>query len=294
MNLVDIIKKEISEKKINSNDKEKIKDLIYEKSGQYFMYDPKWWFCTAEERENIKNKRFDVHNISDFYATCYSWSYACKDLLNEFNIPARVRIIYDKNGIEHAYVEAYINGETFLMDLMSRFEDVVRIKIGLSTINNVQITNNHKHQKWKHEEIDNALKTEDILKTIKEKLNSFNVDYEEYVYRVFKTIECIMNVPRYNFSYVEGIRTICMLLKEFIGEQYHPANTHFVNNQKNIYIEVYTLQLNGENRFFAYQQMENGFFELHEKSEEEIRELETICDYIQGYSLNLKKSYKNI
>lgn len=277
MNLLALLKSEVQQ--LQLADKVKIKDYLYNRTGMVFNYDPLWSFVDEKDRKELRNKRFDIENITDFNATCYSWSYMFVDLLRAFGIPAKVILSHD-----HAFVESYINGETYVSDLMIKYQDIKRIKFGMATCYNFQKTHNHFRIDVGDDKHSNDMNysTEEILNKIKTKLESLKIkfDLEEYVYLVFKTIEAFMNgnFSKSNIGYVEGLKFIYDLLQTFISKDYQPFNVHFYNNDKRIFIEVYSIPRKDDVCYFAYKQNKDGLYQFNEVSKEEIQ------FYVANYS----------
>ena len=167
---------------------------------------------------------------------------------------------------------------------MSRFDDITRIKFGFATIFNLQLTRNNCNVS-KEQSVNNEITLEHFLEMVKQKFYSLKInDLEKSVYAIFKCIEKIMNSPvweKRNIDYFSGIKLINQIIFTLLGEGQRPYNTHYVNNAEGLYVEVYTLVINGKNYYFAYQ----NSVKLNEVSEEYISYLEEKCDYIDGYNL---------
>lgn len=122
-----------------------------------------------------------------------------------------------------------------------------------------------------------TIRTDDILvqikKELKRKQKEKNLNKDEYVYLVYESICTVMNFKRENVGFVCGIQFIRNMLKVLIGERYIPSNVHYFDKEKSIYIEVYSIMINGYKHYFAYEMSEKGFYELNEVSEEYIEEL---------------------
>lgn len=289
MDLVELMKKEIAEQNITSL--EDIKDHLYKRNGEIFTFDPRSAFCTEEERQVLNAERIDIRNVQKFSLNCFSWAYAFVDLLHSFGISAKVVILRKENGKEHACVEATIYGKKYYLDLMALFEDIVRIKFNFDPIYNIQTTDDSSYIP-KTKEVKKGRSLEKFLELSKKKLEELGPkNAEDYNYRVFKFIEGYMNSKTWgiNIDYITGIQFINKLMFEFFGRKNRPHNTHFVNNEEGFYAEVYTLVKNGQNCYFAYQEVEPGRYELHEVNEIIIKELEGKCNYIKGYNLSLTK-----
>lgn len=285
MNLLAVLKEEVQQ--LQLTDKVKIKDYLYYRTGMLFNYDPLWAFVDESGREELRNKRFDIENITDFNATCYSWSYMFVDLLLAFCIPARVIKTQD-----HALVESYINGETYISDLMIKYQDIKRIKFGMETCYNFQKTHNRLIADECNAESNNVnYETKEVLNQIKTKLDFLRVksDLEEYVYLVFKTIETFMNsnFSKSNIGYVEGLKFIYDLLQTFISEDYRPSNVHFFHNDKKIFIEVYAIARKEDICYFVYKQNEDNLYELKEISKEEVEFYVSNYSSMRAYNLSL-------
>lgn len=293
MDLLAMMQKEITE--LQLTDKVAIKDHIYRRTGEIFKYDPLWTFA-SNEREKLRQKRIDIRNVTDFELTCYSWAHAFKDLLLEFLIPARVSV---KN--DHAYVESFIYGETYFSDLMLNLEDIKRIKFGMNTINNFKLTNNKTSQASNRATENNdatSFNAEVLLQKFKPKLDTLKskINYDQYVYYTFQIAEFFINnyFAKTDIGYVSGLKFICQLLQTFISNNYAPYNTHFFDIENKIYKEVYSIPFNGNIKYFAYEQNDEGVYNLHEISKEMIDSYMNKYYSMRSYNLSLqKKSQSN-
>lgn len=276
MNLLEILSEEITNK--NITDKLKIARYIYIRTGQIFNYDTSWVFSSEEEKDILKEKNIDIKNVTDFDIVCFSWARMYVRLLHEFNIPAKV-IYIDKTEKKdgHAYVHVFINGKTYIADLTASNIDISNIKFGLNTQFNCQIYSDSLNNKYyDNDTMDDIypriIKTDDILMQIKKELNikrkEKNLNKDEYVYLVYKTICTIMNFKRENINFVSGTQFIRHMFKIFIGERYIPFNMHYFDKEKNIYIEVYSIMINGKRHYFVYEKSKENFYEMREISKE--------------------------
>lgn len=285
-----MMQKEIEE--LQLVDKVAIKDHIYRRTGEIFKYDPAWTFA-SDEREKLRQKRVDIRNISDLYITCYSWAYMFKDLLASFLIPAVVKIKDD-----HAYVESYIYGETYFSDLMLNLEDIKRIKFGMKSIHNFRLTNNKLYQASNSININNSsdtnsFNTEILLEQFKQRLDNLKskMNYDQYVYQTFKIAEIFINnfFSKPNIGFISGIKFICHLLQTFISNNYAPYNTHFFDVERGVYKEIYSIPLNENIKYFAYEQNDDGIYKLHEVSKETIDSYMNTFYSMRSYNLVLQK-----
>lgn len=278
MNLLEILKKEISDRQIK--DKLDIARYIYVRTGEIFNYDASWVFSSNEEKEILKNKNIDIENVTDFDIVCFSWARIYKELLHKFNIPAKV-IYIDKTEKKdgHAYVNVFIDGKTYIADLTASNIDISNIKFGMDTCFNCQVYFKPQEDTYFYynEVYPRTIRTDDILvqikKELKRKQKEKNLNKDEYVYLVYESICTVMNFKRENVGFVCGIQFIRNMLKVLIGERYIPSNVHYFDKEKSIYIEVYSIMINGYKHYFAYEMSEKGFYELNEVSEEYIEEL---------------------
>ena len=139
-------------------------------------------------------------------------------------------------------------------------------------------------------------KTDEQLALMKEKLKLLNLKSkpDEYLYFVFKLIEKYFNdnCSKPNVGYVEGIKFIVELLQMFISNDYKPYNTHFFNNEKKSYIEVYTIYRNHNIHYFAYQQDNKGIYKLNEVGKEQIKFYISNYESMRSYNLNISEEPK--
>lgn len=299
MNLLELLKEEISNCQIT--DKLDIARYIYVRCGQIFNYDTSWVFSSDEEKDILKDKKIDIENVTDFDIVCFSWARMYKELLHKFNIPSKV-IYIDKTEKKdgHAYVIIFIDGKRYIADLTASNIDISNIKFGMDTRFNCQIYFKPQDDKYYYDnEIkDNVypriIRTDDILMQIKKELEKNkkekNLNKDEYVYLVYNSICTIMNIKRENVGFVSGTQFIRNMLKVFIGKRYIPFNVHYFDKEKNIYIEIYSIMINGCRHYFAYKMSAEGFYELNEVLKEYIEELSNQYSIQQaGLYLKLRK-----
>lgn len=292
--LLALLDKELKEK--NITDKEVIKDYLYQRCGQIFKVDPKGAFCTPEERKVLNEQRIDIRNVTTVYLNCYSWSYAFVDLLKAKNIPAKVCIIEREDGRTHAYVEAYIKGNTYLLDLYGCYEDIMRIKFNFEPRFNQQITNNHFNNKRQIEQKESFMDKffTEAKKSI-EKIKKNCSTKEEFVYQSFKMIESIMNsslCEENNIDYITGIQFIRTLLRQFVGRHDMPKNMHHIDKKEGIFMELYSLNKCGGRvqTYFVYQELEIGNYKLREVTKEYVEELKENSCHTENYALTRELS----
>ena len=287
MNLLELMRKEIDS--LNLTDKVKIKDYLYKRTGEIFIYDPLWAFA-EDQREALRNKRIDIKNVCDLYVTCYSWAYLFRDLLHAFCIPAKVVKLND-----HAFVEAFIGGEKYYCDLMLNLEDIKRIKFGMKAIYNFRLSNSRELKEGRVFEDNNSndTSTDVILEQIKEIFieKKKSLSDEEFVYQVFIFIKNFVNsyFAKPSIGYVAGVKFIYHLLQYFISEEYYPTNTHFFDTDKGEYIEVFSVPLKGNIVYFAYRSLENGIFKLEQVSKEIIDSFLRNYSSLRTYNLTLQQ-----
>lgn len=294
MNLLKMMKQEVAT--LQLTDKKSIQDFLYRRMGEIFSYDPLIMFCATEERKILCKERINIKNVEKFTINCFSWAFLFVDLLKEFDISAEVKTIRKGTSKEHAYVESTINDEIYLLDLMAKFEDITRIKYGFPTIFNLKISNNSnistQNQMEKGHSNKELISLEVFVEALKKKIATFNItDPEKSVYIIFKYIEKIMNSPVWenrNIDYFSGIQFLSKMIFALLGSENRPYNSHYINKEEEIYVEVYTLIIGGKNYYFAYQK-ENNSYKLSEVDESFVAQLEEKCDHIQGYNLSRKR-----
>lgn len=271
MNLLEILSKEIENLKLKN--KYFIARYIYIRLGELFNYDPLYIFGNEKEKEFIKNKRINIHNVTDFNLTCMAWSHMYVELLKVFQIEAEVI----KNDI-HAAVVILIDNKKFLADLTNANEDITNIKFGLPIKNFYQIYKNQNEKEFEFEKIDDELytkgiKAEEVLTQLKQELQFIRrkLNKERYDYFIFKLLEKIMNFERPNVGFVSGVTYINNLIKDLSSNDTELIKNHFINKENENFIEVFKLITSLNNYYFVYQKNNKGFYELHEQPEEKIK-----------------------
>lgn len=248
------------------NDLYAIARYIYIRLGELFEYDAGFEYSTEEQKEKIKNYRVNKRKVKKFSIVCDAYAELYVELLGEFGISGKVQKTIDG----HVYVIYTIDNKDYLADLTSQNKDITRIKFGMQLIYNRQISPYAPKIDQTFQIIDeqiylNGISTEEVLETIKNELKmdqkKFHWSEEEYIYHVFKSIEDIMNFPRQNIGFISGVTYIYYLLQFFI-ENYSSYNTHFLDEDNNLKIEIFAVPKNEKIVYFAYKENENGLYEL--------------------------------
>lgn len=254
MNLLSILNKEINE--LGLTNKFKIAQYIYIRIGQLFEYDPLCFFSTSKEKEILKHRKVDINNVTDFDITCFSWAHMYAEILQIFGINAEVKYLekpfYNKETMtidrrtSHAYVELSIDNRIYIADLIVSLNDMLNIKLGLSTTYNCQYSKKCEVDPYEFSEVGKDIYQEkrdvkDTLEYVKNELmvlkNSLNT--EMYIYKIFEVVEGLSKIIKVNSGYAVGMKYIDFLLQTFISKDYEPDKIYFYDKERQIYITVY-------------------------------------------------------
>lgn len=259
MNLLELLKQEVKALKLTT--KEEIAYYLYIRTGEIFDFNPSFKIRENKNKQDtIMKKRINIRNVTSYFITCSTWTYLYKDLLEAFGIDANDE---HYNDYSHYWVEIPRKEEYILADMTAGYKDFFSIKFGLP-VNNFDYKSKRKldikqfNQKMHYFK---GIEIKEILEMIKHELQEKYQDKEEYFYAVFQVISLILNVHRNGVGYESGKEYIDYLCKFFLGK-YHYNQTTFYD--KNIFIRVYMFLYKGVKHYFAYQKLENGYFELHE------------------------------
>lgn len=289
MNLLETLNKEVNE--LKTPNKLQIARYIYRKTGKLFEYDPNWFF-KKEEREDLKSKQIDIKNVTDYNITCFSWAKMYSELLREFGIDSRVKYkqesfrdektgAYFVNTVS-ANVEVLIDGQVYIADL--DINDMAAIKFGLNTHNNCEpLKESNKTKKYPTEEEAKINRIKEMLDIIKEKEHLNN---EEYIFQAYRAIQNNVNFTKPNVGFTVGKAYIDKLLEFFAPVGYKSYNVCFYDNEKQRYMSVYIVPLNGENHFFSYEKQISGLYKFDEVPKERID------FYFQNYKYKLSETLK--
>lgn len=265
MNLLELLQEEI--KSLNITDKMQIKNYIYYRTGLIFNYDPILLFANKGERNKALEKIVNIKNVTDFNITCIQWSKIYVELLKEFGIIART----ERTG-EHMYVKAFLNGNTYIDDLMQK--DIMRIKFGMRALNNnMQIEINKPKRttenatSFQNKELD----VERFLNLIKANLwiARNKLKEKDYNILVFKTITKLMKdykettQNKNNPGFVVTCSFIKYLIQEFIGEHHKIKECYFYNKKENTYVKVYALKEENQNNYEEKQKNNYIYFAIY-------------------------------
>lgn len=303
MDLLGTLKQEIASLRLT--DKLKIAQYIYKRTGDLFEYDPLWIFSSVEERENLRKKKIDIRNVTDFDITCFSWSVLYNELLHAFSIASRVKYVEEevfdpirKISIKkpvHAYVEVFLNGRVYRSDLTASYKDMIGIKYGLDTYYNCQISKKSYEDKFDFSYVDEDVyqkdsNVESFLEQLKKELEEIKKkcrSKEEYSYYVYQKIGAFINTLKVSTGYVIGVKYVQALLKMFLGDEHFMQNIYFYNRDKSVYIAIHQVTVGRITHYFAYKKTSEGNYEMHEVTPEVV-EL-----YYSMYSYKLSKDLKN-
>lgn len=143
-------------------------------------------------------------------------------------------------------------------------------------------------------------KLEDKVKKVKKQLHllTTKLSFDEYIYEAFKTIEKIMvfdKTDKDNFT--SGVECVQYLLRLFVGEKDVTDSICFYNQKNKSFSEVFTICVNRQIHYFAYELVEESY-KLLEVTAEYINN--TLVDipnelkdetYAKRKSIYLKQSY---
>ena len=301
MNLLETLKQEIFS--LGITDKLKIAQYIYKRTGELFEYDPLWIFSSLEERENLRKKKIDIRNVTDFDITCFSWAVLYNELLHAFHIVSRVKYIEEEvtNGNStikkpaHAYVEVFFNGRVYKADLTASYTDMIGIKYGLDTYYNCQLSKTSYEEKYDFSYVSEEIYQKDMnvealiekLKVELEEIKKVCHSTEEFSYYVYQKVGELINILKVNTGYVIGSKYVQALLKLFLGDGHLMQNVYFYNKDKSIYIAVHQITVGRVTHYFAYKKMPDGNYEMHEVTPE------MVDLYYDMYSYKLSKDLKS-
>lgn len=297
MNLIETLSKEIKNKGITN--KLEIARYIYKRTGNLFKYNPKWYFATPKEKEELKNKHIDILNVTDYNITSYSWANMYNELLSNFGIMSRIKTIDIKvvdSNTKSSYlenigsnVEVLIDGQVYIADLTKNLNDLVGLKFGLPT--NYNCRTNFEIQKKSTSNLENIKNNTEISK-LKQMLEIIKVqkqlNAEEYNYQVYRAIEKNIDFSKLNIGFSEGNVYVDLLLKAMIGNYYTPNNICFFDKEKDKYMSVYIVPVNGINEFFSYENGTSILYKFNNISKE------TLDFYFDNYEYVLSDNLKRI
>lgn len=252
MNLVELLQDELKQK--NIQDPVLIARYIYIRTGELFDYDPSYEVGNKEIQETLKEKIFNIEEITDFNVICYSWAHLYKDLLTRFGMEAKVI-----PGLGHQSVEYTIDHKTYVADLTKEYKDITKIKFALATENNYPKNVSKEKRKQIVLEWDDKIgyrknmKTETVLEMLKKELQEKYPNKEDYIFNTYKVVEYILNVPRKYVRPTSGRKYIYFLLEFFLGEEYHVKSSKIYNIERNTYIQAYKSSLSDKDHFYVYQ-----------------------------------------
>ncbi len=246
---------------------------IYIRLGEIFEYNPSLEFASEETRNKLKANRINKRNVTNFQFICDDYAYLFADFLNYYGIDARV-----VDTKIHVYVLYTINGETFLADLTTGNKDISRIKFGLKPLYNRKIMPTAPKEDHTFDFVDelifgNENSTEKMLLEKAQELNKnrqlLKWSEEEYIYQTFKQIENWINSKRQGIGFVSGVTHIYDLLQFFIPN-YTIYNTHLLDKENTLEMEIFSLMRNSEICYFAFQKTKEENYELHEMIQNEL------------------------
>lgn len=286
MNLLVMLDNELKMNHIT--EEEDIQKHFYRRCAQIFTFDPESVFGTDEYRENLCNVHLNIRNIETYKINCYVWANLFVDLLKAKNINAEVKeIVSNETGKKHALVVSHLKTGDYLLDLMAGFKDIMRVKYGFATIFPIKIEKESINKSENTLE-DTYITFEQFKKQVMEKLNRTGKEesQEKWNYKVLKCIENLVNNPIFeskNIDYFSGIQFINELMEGIIQKK-KPKNTFYTNKEQDFYAKVYSLSVDGQTCYFAYQK-EDNCYKLREVTKNIIEELEEKSNDTRGLVL---------
>ncbi len=279
MNLLQQMKKEIHQ--LNLKSKEEIAYFLYVRTGELFYYDPHYLFGTNEEKRDLEQNRVDIQNVYDFNIICCSWAHLYATLLHTFHIQAKVI-----ENEYHSYVEFTIKDQEYIADITTGNMDINEIKFG-KKIQNFGLKKNKSlfSQDQLNEKIHykKGIDSERIIETILKRLQEKATNFEDYLFQVYKSLETILNA-RVNKDFMSGTTFIHHFLKQAFGEDYPISYARFFENEEEVYIEVYSIFIDSQFLFFAYQKQEDHSYQFHQISMKELQRIK-----MNAYTQNLAR-----
>lgn len=154
-----------------------------------------------------------------------------------------------------------------MADLMNNYEDLMRIKFGMKTLFNVQLTNNPdakaNFEKESGRLIAPTTTTENALFEMKKRLKlqkeKLNLTQEEYIYEAYKLSQKVMKYKWENIGIVAGSKFVKEMVQFFSDYSYTPQVTYFYDKGRQAYIKVYSLIVGDEMRYFSSKGINNTY-----------------------------------
>lgn len=309
MNLLEMMRHEVSQFKLV--DELEIAYYLYMRTGELFEYNPFYFFLPLKEKIKYKSQEMNIKEIQNYEIICFEWADIMEELCKCFGLNAK-KIIIEKEGNSHAYIELTIKNEKYKLDLTAYYEDITLIKLGLGVKRFSKLISGQiffEYNKTKIETIEEkfyekGIKSNHIKKIVAQKRRNLlilkqklyekagkNVGEEEYIYQVYRVIGDIIHNFANNLGYISGAKSISYLLDCFIND-YTSNTSYFYDNEQKVYIRVDSVKHNGQISYFAYQKMLDGSYEFQEVPKIYIESLKAM--YSSEFAENLvfeKPSY---
>lgn len=269
MNLVEYLKEEVE--RLHLQDKLEIAKFIYWKTGELFDYNQAL-FCypkNSVEREKVINEKIDIYNIKSPFLICTSWAKMYVELLQEFEIPAKI-----VDFGEHRYVKILVDEKEVVADLTwGIYKDISMIKLGFRPNNFVVNGNNTFENNFQMNDY-HGISTEQALAILKTEVNLDKYSRDVKVKKAFEIVQLIINIERSNVYFNSGFNLILKLLDYFLEiEAEFVEYTCCYNADYTSFFGVFRSFAGVEDDYYIYEQEEDHFYHLKKVSGEQVDNL---------------------
>lgn len=279
MNVIELLANELKNKDWTLEEKQR---YIFLRTCQIFSFDPKYNSCIylpdcKNLQQEIRNKKIDLTNVTDFNVVCTSYSTQVINVLLEelLNIKSSLQ------GKDHHYIISSINEKNFRVD--GTLNDIYRVKMNMDTTGYFLLP---KNDCYKEEliRIDKKIgyvkdtygnefikkKKNEILNLIKD-IRS-NRDFFEFMMNLINDIYKMYNVSG-NYSDAKFcIDYLILHLFNYYDQEYIKDVALFLNNDSTEwdYVKIYAFDLEGDMLYWGLEK-ENNMYSLHEITRSQAR-----------------------
>lgn len=281
MNLLEMMKQEVFNLKLT--DELEIAYYLYMRTGQIFEYNPYYFFLSLAEKREYNPLNINLENIEVNEFICFEWADIMESLCENFGLKAE-KVLIEKEGNSHAYIELDIQNEKYKLDLTANYEDITLSKLGLKVTHFNKMVDGEIFFSFKKKKIEMVeekfyklgIKSNEfqnvviqkqkrllmLKKMLDEKIGKVCSE-EEYIYQVYRVIADLINSFKNDLGYISGAKSISYLL-DFFAKGYVSKSSYFYDNKQKIYIKVDLVNHNGQLTYFAYQKMCDGKYKFQE------------------------------
>lgn len=268
MNVIELLAKELKNKDWTIEEKQR---FIFLRTCQLFSFDPKYNSCIylpdcKNLQQEIRNKKIDLTNVTDFNVVCTSYSTQVINVLLEelLNIKSTLQ------GKDHHYITSSINEKNFRVD--GTLNDIYRIKMNMDTTGYHLLPKNDSYQEeiiridkkigyvkdsYGNEFIKNKKKQIfDLVKDIRS-----NRGFFEFMMNLINDIYKIYNVSG-NFSDAKFcVDYLILHLFNDYDQEYIKDVLLFLNNENKDwdYVKLYAINLEDDMLYWALEKINNKF-----------------------------------